>query len=135
VCVCVYVVHSSVPFIKQNQIQKTAVKPTARCKCSNEYMLVLCCAPSLMCLAHTTPRPYPPTCTCCTCVCLQNGGSSGGSEGGLTRAASITRLRDQYDASHWRGPLEAWVASDASAVIEHTKRCVSDAQLLAAAAG
>lgn len=38
------------------------------------------------------------------------------------RSASITRLRDQYDESHWRGPLEAWVASDASAVIEHTKR-------------
>jgi hypothetical protein len=40
------------------------------------------------------------------------------------RSASITRLRDQYNESHWRGPLEAWVASDASAVIEHTKRWV-----------
>jgi hypothetical protein len=40
----------------------------------------------------------------------------------MCRSASITRLRDQYDASHWQGPLEAWVASDASAVIEHTKR-------------
>src|SRR5690242_18230614 len=40
------------------------------------------------------------------------------------RSASITRLRDQYNDSHWRGPLEAWVASDASAVIEHTKRWV-----------
>lgn len=47
------------------------------------------------------------------------------SGGGLThRSASITRLRDQYDESHWRGPLEAWVASDASAVIEHTKRVI-----------
>jgi glucosamine--fructose-6-phosphate aminotransferase (isomerizing) len=50
-------------------------------------------------------------------------GSSGGSNGGLGRAASITRLRDQYNDSHWTGALEAWVASDASAVIEHTKRC------------
>jgi glucosamine--fructose-6-phosphate aminotransferase (isomerizing) len=49
--------------------------------------------------------------------------SSGGSSGnGLGRAASITRLRDQYNDSHWTGALEAWVASDASAVIEHTKR-------------
>jgi glucosamine--fructose-6-phosphate aminotransferase (isomerizing) len=49
-------------------------------------------------------------------------GSSGGSNG-LGRVASITRLRDQYNDSHWTGALEAWVASDASAVIEHTKRC------------
>lgn len=49
--------------------------------------------------------------------------SGGGAGRGLShRSASITRLRDQYDESHWRGPLEAWVASDASAVIEHTKR-------------
>lgn len=43
---------------------------------------------------------------------------------GVSRSASITRLRDQYNENHWQGPLEAWVASDASAVIEHTKRCV-----------
>uniref|UniRef100_A0A383VJC3 glutamine--fructose-6-phosphate transaminase (isomerizing) n=1 Tax=Tetradesmus obliquus TaxID=3088 RepID=A0A383VJC3_TETOB len=50
--------------------------------------------------------------------------SSKVSSGGLGRAASITRLRDQYNDSHWTGALEAWVASDASAVIEHTKRVV-----------
>lgn len=42
----------------------------------------------------------------------------------MTRAASISKLRDQYNDSHWTGALEAWVASDASAVIEHTKRWV-----------
>lgn len=52
--------------------------------------------------------------------------SSKVSSGGLGRAASITRLRDQYNDSHWTGALEAWVASDASAVIEHTKRCGGD---------
>jgi len=41
---------------------------------------------------------------------------------GMARTASITRLKDQYNDSHWSAALEAWVASDASAVIEHTKR-------------
>jgi glucosamine--fructose-6-phosphate aminotransferase (isomerizing) len=58
-----------------------------------------------------------------------SGGGAGASSSGsrqtmtVTRSASITKLRDQYNDSHWLGPLEAWVASDASAVIEHTKRC------------
>jgi hypothetical protein len=55
-----------------------------------------------------------PECICCLPFLLPDCESD--------RSASITRLRDQYNESHWRGPLEAWVASDASAVIEHTKR-------------
>lgn len=41
---------------------------------------------------------------------------------GLERQSSFTRLRDQYDKSYWSSGMECWVASDASAVIEHTKR-------------
>eukprot|EP00879_Flechtneria_rotunda_P013604 GHRR01014210.1.p1 GENE.GHRR01014210.1~~GHRR01014210.1.p1 ORF type:complete len:690 (+),score=211.83 GHRR01014210.1:228-2297(+) len=47
-----------------------------------------------------------------------------GSKEGLSRATSISRLTDQYNETHWTGALEAWVASDASAVIEHTKRVI-----------
>jgi glucosamine--fructose-6-phosphate aminotransferase (isomerizing) len=45
-----------------------------------------------------------------------------GKDGHLERAASITRIRDQYAESHWSKGIEVWVASDASAVVEHTKR-------------
>jgi glucosamine--fructose-6-phosphate aminotransferase (isomerizing) len=67
----------------------------------------------------------PPRGAGSSCGGAKSGGGAAHANGNavsVTRSASITRLRDQYNDNHWRGPLEAWVASDASAVIEHTKR-------------
>lgn len=40
------------------------------------------------------------------------------------RRASFSRLRDAADTKWRHEAIECFIASDASAVIEHTKRCV-----------
>mmetsp|Transcript_12034 Transcript_12034/g.21332 ORF Transcript_12034/g.21332 Transcript_12034/m.21332 type:complete len:702 (-) Transcript_12034:208-2313(-) len=45
-------------------------------------------------------------------------------DGANVRRTSFSRIRDAEDA-HWRSTaIECWVASDASAVVEHTKRVI-----------
>ncbi len=41
----------------------------------------------------------------------------------IDRQPSFNRLRDHTtDKEHWSGAMECWIASDASAVVEHTNR-------------
>ena len=43
-------------------------------------------------------------------------------KGALDRVSSIGHIKERYEKQHWSSGIECWVASDASAVIEHTKR-------------
>jgi glucosamine--fructose-6-phosphate aminotransferase (isomerizing) len=41
---------------------------------------------------------------------------------GFTKSPSFLRVSDSNDRGAWSSPLECWIASDASAVVEHTKQ-------------
>jgi len=45
-------------------------------------------------------------------------------KGALDRVSSIGHIKERYEKQHWSSGIECWVASDASAVIEHTKRVI-----------
>jgi glucosamine 6-phosphate synthetase-like amidotransferase/phosphosugar isomerase protein len=51
-------------------------------------------------------------------------GRSHASNHPLSRSGSFARVADSYNRATWAPHLECWVASDASAVVEHTRRVI-----------